>query len=159
VPDGRARVRRSPPSPRQSAAGLGLTARSSASASLRHPDRCSSFCRAPSIWIGGTARSRRRPSASHAPPAHPDSKSLPTDVPRTPSSVRGVRRTSGSEDSEGSWRPPVVIILLLGGPTCALRLARHIAWEDRPIPEVGLRFLDDYFCLTSCFAARAAASM
>jgi len=81
---------------------------------------------------------------------------LPTDVPRTPSSAPCVGRTSGSEDSEGSWRSPVVIIVLLGGPKCA-RMT-NLAWEDRPIPEVGLR-LDDYFCLTSCFAARAAASM
>jgi hypothetical protein len=51
------------------------------------PGQVLGFCRAPSIWICGTARSRRRQSASHAPPAHPDSKSLPTDVPRTPSSA------------------------------------------------------------------------
>ena len=114
------------------------------------------FCRAPSIWICGTARSRRRQRR----PIHRQRIQIRNLCQRMsrgpPSSAPCVGRTSGSEDSEGSWQSPVVIIVLLGGPKCA-RMT-NLAWEDRPIPEVGLR-LDDYFCLTSCFAARAAASM
>ena len=60
-------------------------------------------CRAPSIWICGTARSRRRHSASHAPPAHPDSKSLPTDVARTPSSAHCVRSSSSHFSRHWLW--------------------------------------------------------
>jgi hypothetical protein len=99
VPDGRARVRRSPPSPGQSAAGLGLTARSSAFANLRRADRCSSFCRAPSNWICGTARSIcmlianiEAPGPGKSNSGHGLRSSSPKSLPQMPARARGGAR-------------------------------------------------------------------
>jgi hypothetical protein len=158
VPDGRARVRPSPPSPGQSAAGLGLTARSSAFAIFAARTGARFFVGRQAFGSAG----RQGLGVDKARPTHRrriQIRNLCQRMSRVPpSSAPCVGRTSGSKDSEGLWRPPVVIILLLGGPTCPLRSMTH-RLGGQTQPEVGLRFLDDYFCLTSCFAARAAASM